>query len=199
VNAAKLNANPRLRRTGQGRGHHVRRAPIESKRRGRHTSVANRHKLRHALRCLLFEQRDRIWPVAAPLPSSMARARHLRPTRPASRGAIGWRDIPGCRCPSRRSECSSGGFAADCGHGSGRKPPGSKNQAQPPLSFQMSAPALPTRALHDVTPGSAGGLVPICTVAALLARAKPSGIGGDLQLLPAGRPSLGGSLSSSVT
>jgi hypothetical protein len=74
-----------LGRTGQVRGHDVRRAPIEGKRRSRHPAVVDRHELRQSLYGLLFQKRDGIGPVRPPYSAAAARAVGADARRPGLR------------------------------------------------------------------------------------------------------------------
>jgi hypothetical protein len=63
--AAKLDPNAALWRTGEVRGHDVRRPAIEGNRRSGHAAAADRYELWHPLRGLLLEQGDGILPIGS--------------------------------------------------------------------------------------------------------------------------------------
>ena len=65
---AELHVQSRSRLPGEIRGHQIRRAAVERKRRHQHPAVADRHKVGDPVGRLLLEQLDRIGAVERGLP-----------------------------------------------------------------------------------------------------------------------------------
>jgi hypothetical protein len=154
--AAKLDPNGALWRTGEVRGHDVRRPAIEGKRRSGHAAVADRYELWHPLRALLLEQGDGILPIGSWRPGGVARAGCMRPETLTYRGALGGRNISGCRCPSGRSARPSGRVAASRRHETVDKSPELRRAVQPvpAVNRHPSHPGLQARRLD---PGAQQG------------------------------------------